>query len=297
MSTHLVLVHALSPIHCGTGQAISGIDLPIAREKHTGTPLIPGSTLKGVLRAQSGGYEVKEGQPPVAKGLHLGAFGPDTDKATEHAGAVQFGDLHLVFLPIRSVRGTFAWVTSPNLIRRLSRELKETNHGWKIPSLADKDEEAQVSGDRLIVKVGDKERVVFEDFDFTARKSPELKQFASQFGEAVFGKNNPTELEHFAQRVCVVSDDVMRILGRVGMEITARNRINNETKTVAKGALWTEEALPSEAILAGVLVATAIRKEDRTEKLVDHVRSLCSGPIQLGGKATVGRGLCRLEVR
>ncbi len=38
MSARLLLLHALSPIHCGTGQSVSGIDLPIAREKATNIP-------------------------------------------------------------------------------------------------------------------------------------------------------------------------------------------------------------------------------------------------------------------
>lgn len=294
MSTHLLLVHALSPIHCGTGQAISGIDLPIAREKPTGTPLIPGSTLKGVLRAQPGGYTVSNGKPEASK-PHLAAFGPETANASDHAGGVQFGDVHLLFLPVRSVRGTFAWVTSPHLIRRFARDLAECNLDWAAPPSPTRDSDALVTGDRLLVKIENKERVVFEDFDFDATKSEPLKKFATTIGQAIFGKDATGDVQHFADRVCVVADDVMRVLGRVGMEIVARNRINNETKTVEKGALWTEEALPIESVLTGLLVPTPVNGDDGAA-LVRHVKGLCRGPIQLGGKGTIGRGLCRVEV-
>ena len=279
-------------MHCGTGLAISGIDLPIAREKPTGTPLIPGSTLKGVLRAQAAGH----GADRTPSDVHKGAFGPDTANASEHAGGVQFGDARLLFLPVRSVRGTFAWATSPHLLRSFSRDLKEAGKAWKLPPLGVTEREALVVGERLVVTVDGKDRVVFEDFDFEVRRSPELGAFARSVGEAVFGAEAKDEVAHFVDRVCIVGDDVMRVLGRVGMEVVARNKIDEDTGTVAKGALWTEEALPVETILSGLLVATPVRKGDDAAKLVGHVKGLCARPIQLGGKATVGRGMCRVEV-
>lgn len=36
--TRLILLHALTPLHVGTGQAVGKVDLPIAREKATGFP-------------------------------------------------------------------------------------------------------------------------------------------------------------------------------------------------------------------------------------------------------------------
>lgn len=294
MSVHLLLLQALSPIHCGTGQAISGIDLPIAREKPTGIPLIPGSSIKGVLRAQPGGYDATNDKPK-AREVHIAAFGPEVENASEHAGAIQFGDAHLLFLPIRSVRGTFAWVTSPYLLRRFSRDLQERDYD-RAPNLTLQDQEALVTGNRLVIQVQNQDRVVFEDFDFKTRASQELTTFARRFGEYLFGKDAKEDIQHFVDRVCVVSDDVMRVLVRVGMEVVARNRISNETRTVEKGALWTEEALPIESILAGLVVVTPVSRKFTTDQLKDHVKDLCEGAIQLGGKATIGRGVCKAEV-
>ncbi|RMD58772.1 type III-B CRISPR module RAMP protein Cmr4, partial [Candidatus Parcubacteria bacterium] len=50
MQAKLMFLHALSPLHAGTGQGVGAIDLPIAREKGTEIPIVPGSSLKGVLR-------------------------------------------------------------------------------------------------------------------------------------------------------------------------------------------------------------------------------------------------------
>lgn len=299
MSTHLILVHALSPLHCGTGQAVSGIDLPIAREKPTGIPLIPGSSLKGVLRAHPNGYELEPNDKKrQASVVHLAAFGPETENASEFAGAVQFGDAHLLFLPIRSVRGTFAWVTCPHILRRLARDVRGCNVGWSVPSVAAlPDQEALVaSKERLGVKIQGKERIVFEDFDFSPRTAQELTAFAQGVGGSLYGKEAKEDVQHFVERVCVVSDDVFRVLGRVGMEVVARNRISNESKTVERGALWTEEALPAETILTGLLTTTVVRPKPKEEEILAHVKALSKNPMQIGGKATVGRGVCKVEV-
>ena len=45
----------------------------------------------------------------------------------------------------------------------------------------------------------------------------------------------------------------------------------------------------------GLLVPTPVNGDDGAA-LVRHVKGLCRSPIQLGGKGTIGRGLCRVEV-
>ena len=76
MTTHLTLVHAMSPLHAGTGHSVGAIDLPIARERPTGIPLIPGSSLKGALRARSADpvdpRRVRPGHGPLLRSLGLG---------------------------------------------------------------------------------------------------------------------------------------------------------------------------------------------------------------------------------
>ena len=112
--THcLLLIHALSSLHPGTGQGVGAIDLPIAREKATGIPFVPGSTIKGVLRELSETKDPSKTTP---------VFGPPTANAEEHAGSLQISDARLLLLPVRSMAGTFAWVTSPYILRRLMRD-------------------------------------------------------------------------------------------------------------------------------------------------------------------------------
>ena len=46
----LLFIQALSPLHAGTGQSIGAIDLAIARDRATGFPYLPGSSLKGIAQ-------------------------------------------------------------------------------------------------------------------------------------------------------------------------------------------------------------------------------------------------------
>src|SRR5712692_8487119 len=118
-NARLTFVHALSPLHAGTGQGAGIIDLPIAREKATGLPYLPGSSLKGTLRAQCNPKDQKCRQ----------VFGPDTEglqTENAHASSVQFSDQRLLLLPVRSLAGVFAWVTSPSVLRRLLRDIADT---------------------------------------------------------------------------------------------------------------------------------------------------------------------------
>lgn len=286
MTTKLLLLQARSPIHCGTGQAISGIDLPIAREKATGIPLVPGSSLKGVLRARGA-----DGNP-----THKAVFGPPTETASEHAGGVQFGDAGLIFLPVRSVRGTFAWVTSRFLLRRLARDVAEAGLGaLNLPPEPASETGALVTqGSRLLAN----NKVVFEDLDFDGTPDPLLGTLAQKVAQWLYGPDNTAEPDRtfFQQRVCLLHDDVMSLLMQSAMEITARNSLDPNTKTVKKGALWTEEALPTESVLSGLLLATPVAQQ-QPAALFAHVTSLLQGgAVQVGGNATVGRGLCRVRM-
>src|SRR3989440_2116338 len=157
MITQLTFIHALSPLHAGVGQGSGVIDLPIAREKATGLPFLPGSSLKGTLRACC---DVKE----CAQ-----VFGPDMlalESESNYASSAQFSDQRLLLLPIRSLAGTFAWVTSPYVLRRLVRDLKDIglNPPTSIPS-PKQNEHCYI--DRTRSKIALSGKVFLEDLDLT----------------------------------------------------------------------------------------------------------------------------------
>jgi CRISPR-associated protein Cmr4 len=296
MTTRLVLVHALSPLHAGTGQSVGAIDLPIARERPTGIPLLPGSSIKGALRARG-----------TDAALTRDVFGPPTEEASEHGGAVQFSDAHLVLLPVRSVAGVFAWVTSPYLLGRFARDASEAGIELaKAEPAPGGPAQCTVLAESLVIAAGETRRVVLEDLDFTpvmAGAAAGLRAVAARLGEALFpagAADGEAWRQALTERLCLVHDDVMGLLLETATEVVARIRLKEDTKTVATGGLWYEEALPAESVLAGLAVAADIDAAGRTRRtggeLLNHVGTLCAGMVQLGGKATVGRGSCLLRL-
>ncbi len=114
-ATAMLFLHAQTALHPGSGTALGVVDLPIQRERHTQWPLIPGSSLKGVIRdacRRKAGNEDRL----------FAAFGPDTADADKHAGAISITDARILAFPVRSLRGVFAWVTAPAVLERFNRD-------------------------------------------------------------------------------------------------------------------------------------------------------------------------------
>ncbi len=295
MNTKLTFVHALSPLHAGTGQGVGVIDLPIAREKATGIPYLPGSSLKGTLR------DLCPDRTDEEKKKKWAVFGPDSkgESASEYAGSAQFSDQRLLLLPIRSLKGTFAWVTSPYLLQRLIRDAKSANGNAACPdlptSLTGKKFAVARTGCALLYQKKRKDgngtipTVILEDLDLDDQSTFDADKWAEWIGERAF-----SDKDILKARLCIVPDDVLNFLLNTATEITARIRLDEKLKTVARGALWYEEALPTETILSGLLVATEVKaKKEDVFAVVNDVLSK-HNTVQLGGKATVGRGVCKV---
>jgi CRISPR-associated protein Cmr4 len=282
MKTNLIFLHALSPLHAGTGQGVGAIDLPIAREKATGFPIVPGSTLKGVLRSNCENDDVK-----------VRIFGPETGNASDYAGSAQFSDLRLLFLPVRSLAGTFAWVTSPLVLHRFARDcaMAKSPVFGESPNVTDEKSCLLPTQNSALTMEIDKQKnqVILEDLRLTGSFSEELQNLVN--GLVILFTDVQWQ-ELFKQRVCVVHDDVFTFLLDTATEITARIRMDKDKKTVEEGALWYEEALPAESILAGLMLVQEIKAN--ADEVQQVIRMIAQNPLQVGGNSTVGRGLCRV---
>ncbi|GCF10225.1 type III-B CRISPR module RAMP protein Cmr4 [Dictyobacter arantiisoli] len=292
MKAQLTFIHTLSSLHAGVGQGAGVIDLPIAREKATSIPYLPGSSLKGSIRTR---YLNENGEQ---KTLRL--FGADEVQGENTtASLVQFSDQRLLLLPIRSLAGTFAWVTSPFILSRLQRD---TEH-LQMPGPANTIPVVESLNSCLLpnetsalkLQVPDKDTMVYlEDLDLQAKPDPELERWAHWLGQCIFHQNTRWQ-DMLTAHLCLVHDDLFSFLLTTGTEITARIRLQEGTKTVVKGGLWYEETLPAESILSGVVMATPLQRQSLTQdEIMQEVEKLIKTPLQLGGKATVGHGLCRV---
>jgi CRISPR-associated protein Cmr4 len=293
MTAHLTFVHALSPLHAGTGQGAGIIDLPTAREKATRLPYLPGSSLKGTLRAQCDSKDQKKCRQ---------VFGPDTEgMQTEnvHASSVQFSDQRLLLLPVRSLAGTFAWVTSPYVLRRLLRDSADVQAPLPAAPIPDiRTTETCAIAETIAtymskIKV-DTPKVYLEDLALDAQTRSEVNTWALWIGKRIF-PNDESWQRMLVERMCIVHDDVFSFLLDTATEITARIRLQADAKTVVDGGLWYEEALPTETILSGmVLVAPPLAAAIKSVEVFELLGELTKKTLQFGGKATVGRGLCRV---
>ena len=288
-STRIYWLHALSPTHVGIGRGVGYIDLPIDRDGVTGWPIIRGSAFKGVWRD----WAVQQRLPNIEQ-----AFGrADKDGEPANSGALIPTDAKLVCLPVRSFRGTFAWAASPMCLQMLRRTLELS--GMKdLPdspsSLPDTDAHHFEGRDaNTVLKEG--ERIYLEDLDFTARACPTATMWAATIAAWVFPTDSAWQ-EQFKKRFVVLPDSAFDFLCETGTEVHTRVRIDDDLKIVAKGALWTEESLPAETILAGIVQCDRVfgrtGQEITPAGLLDGF-ARDSLTLQIGGKATIGRGQVR----
>jgi CRISPR-associated protein Cmr4 len=279
MITRPYLLHALSPLHAGIGHASDIIDLPTARMKATGIPFVPGSSIKGVLREARREQFRGDGH---AESRTEAVFGP-SDNPEAHAGALVVGDARLLALPVRTFRGTFAWITSPLLLTLARRDL---GRSLAVPHLRDRG--ACVTDTCVCLHEG---RLYLEDLDLHATESHEVIAWTQLLAPLLADGD-----DILTRRFAVVDDETMAFLWETATQVDARVQINPETRTVKSGALWLEESLPPETLLIGIVAGDRSRRDNVTMtpvEVLDHALGSAE-PMQLGGKATIGRGRCKL---
>jgi CRISPR-associated protein Cmr4 len=303
METRPFLLHALSPLHAGTGQSTGVIDLPIARMRASGLPFVPGSSIKGVLRDAR---KPREPDNIEERKVHAAVFGPERrdkgpkgdDASIDHAGALIVSDARLVALPVRSFFGTFALVSSPLLLHLAYRDLSEASAD--IPGLSGLEAitlqagHRAVHGEGCINIPGSSNRLYLEELDLPATTDPRVTAWARVLAAALPAQE---DRDLVTQRFVVVDDETMTFLWESATQVDTRVRIDDKG-VVEKGALWTEESLPAESLLMGLLSARpSLRKDcERTAAQVLDTALPASGEIlQLGGKATTGKGRCRMS--
>ena len=287
MHTQLFHLHALSALHIGIGQAIGVVDLPIMRARASNLPIVPGSALKGVLRDRFASHDKQKT-----------LFGPDEIKGEQsaHAGAVAFGDAQLLILPVRALAGVTAFVTCPFVLNQYRRDLQRVGIE-ALPEIPTPATEGGLVTSTNVNRMHGGKGVVLEDLDIQVQSGAEA--WAEVIARHLYPKDGGWQ-KLFSERFIVVADDTFSFLSDTATEIRARIRINDEKGTVERGALWYEENLPAEAVLWGVLAFNPSRDggkesaEGLAQTFTGHLGQ--EATVQIGGKATVGRGLVRVLV-
>lgn len=285
----LLFIHAQTSLHPGSGTALGTVDLPIQRERHTQWPIIPGSTLKGILRdacRRSAGNS----------GDLFAAFGPETAEADKHAGALSLTDARILAFPVRSLKGVFAWVTCLAVLERLNRDLAlaRLEPLGDIPQVQD-NQIACADGSALLVGP-QRDKVVLEEFEFS-KVQYDCKPLAEWIaGKAVADESTQQRLQ---SHLAVLSDNDFSHFVRHATEVVARIALDYERKTVKGTALFYEEFLPAETLFYSVVLASPSRREGHGKTAGDILKYLNDNlppVLQIGGDETIGKGLCAVRL-
>lgn len=254
-----VLLQVLTPLHIGEGAQIGAVDLPVARERHTDWPFVPGASLKGALRAHA--RQAGHRDEDVRR-----VFGAAHDEPL-FRGAIRVGDGVLLAAPARTFTGTFALLASPLTLGRFARQVSGAP---EIPSPSSA--ERVLVGCRFDLRVPGKELTVVEDLCFIQEKSDRVDAWAKFLREGWLGDEAP--LDHLA----IVHDDVFAHAARAWLPVRTRNAINAETGVACEGKLFSVEYVAPET-----LFWTLVDGEDA-------VLPLPGDAFALGGHSSTGAG-------
>ncbi len=306
----MLYLYVETPLHAGVGSGLSSIDLPIQRERTTQYPMIQGSGIKGKLRAA---MEGNRKELTVEERITIDTlFGPpstpadesDRASASDHAGALIFGDARILLFPVRSLNGVFAYITSYDVLNRFMRDV---DHGsgtlaWKLPQEKQSEHTVPVTKNQKS-RVTANNMVVLEEFSFTAVESSSVDDVASWIAAEALPQKQVYAYwrNKVKDSLIILPEDDFRDFVVNATEIITRISIDRKTKTAAGTALWTEEHLPTDTLLYVPVYATNSRRNGSVMQAKDILQKVASleenqeGYIQLGGDETVGRGIVRMH--
>ena len=189
-------------------------------------------------------------------------------------GAITFSDGMILFFPVKSLKGVFAYTTSPLVLERFKQFLKR-EFPIRRPS------QGNIYASQNLVFQD--EKVVLEEFEF------------KQIGNCLDVLENtkiPCELENqIKERFAIVDDDTFTYFVENFTEVVTRIKINPETGTVNQGSLWTEEYLPAESVMYSLYFENKPLSEEHRKYLPTDGEL-----INIGGDQTVGKGFVKLHI-
>ena len=294
-----------TPLHAGSGQDLGIVDLPIQRERHTSFPKIESSGLKGSIREvfESGTGEITVGDQTVnnsnrKKAISL-AFGPEEGDA--HQGALGFTDARILLFPVKSMKGVFAWITCPKVLERFKEDLELCKNSGAIKKHFFEDGSVPLKNTiSNLGKLAIKDKIILEEYAFSVEENENTKEFA-KFLASLLG------IEEIEDKLVVLSNDDFRDFINLSTEVITRTKIDNETGTVEQGALFTEEYLPAETVMYSLALTTPIFNKEKgvfgvkngkeeEELVMEFFEKGLPNVMQIGGNATIGKGIVRTKV-
>jgi CRISPR-associated protein Cmr4 len=303
-----------TPLHAGSGDSLGVVDLPIQRERHTSFPKIEASSLKGAIRQAFEDQDPQCAIDPIEykKAIAL-TFGPEEAGNDGFAAALGVTDARLLLFPVKSMKGVFAWITCPKVLLQFYKDF--SLGGVADLPMVDALKGVAVPADSSLC-IGNS--VVLEEYTFNVSNEPDLNNKAKKLAEWL--ANNVTDDTFWKKKmstdIVVLSNEDFIDFVNLSTEVITRTKISNVTGTVEQGMLFTEEYLPAESVLYSLVFASPIFKandeakgvfrsdyqnecfaacSNEEDKVMTFFKKALPKVIQIGGNATLGKGLVRTK--
>ena len=346
LGASLIIAGSLTPLHPGAGRAPGVVDLPVIRDPF-GLPYIPGSSLKGSLKSQAalkrGCVVTPSNGDEGTSGTSVGEVKCNDSQCEEicklfgrepHVGreefssSVSFTDLSLLLVPIPSPDKGVVFATSPLLISRaqsLLSHLETNQQGGDLIQRFKNMVETLGEPARTANQSCRENPCILPSFELGAGTNGTITLFTDNYPaladrcidcqsikEAIEAISPHMPMysiyNDIENRFVIVPDALFPLLVDRALIRQTRIRLNRFTKTVSKGALWTEEYIPPGTLFIGALFYNtprpAYKNAREAKKRMLTVLGLNQGQnqqdnpaqidVMLGGKETVGKGLVRL---
>ncbi len=215
-----------------------------------------------------------------------------------------FTDARILLFPVKSMKGVFAWVTCPAVINRFLSDLKiATVSGPPLHF-----EENTISpGSSCIVKKGNiHSKAILEEYTIEVKEDEACQSFSKWLSEIILPEDavyNDLK-KKLSEDLIILDDDLFCDFTKLSTEVTTRTKIDNETGTVKGTALFTEEYLPAETVMYSLAIVSPIfspikgsfNGQNDVEKLEKFLTEGLEGVIQIGGNASLGKGLASVKM-
>ncbi len=303
---------AITPLHPGAGSGMGLIDNPIIRERATGFPFIQAPSVKGVLRAKA---EEIWGSTNLNKTVCL--FGPERSSTLAHEGALVLNDARILAMPVRSFKGLFVWLTSPQVLYRFFRDFSMT--GLNLVENDDKNSgwdymkwligiQGRLNGRALVPKgaytkicIKDDSNntptynLFIEEYQFPADEDDKLALFANYLSKTFMRDQYMQAL--IKTNLVVLDDEHFRYFVEHATQVEANIAIDQNSGTTTKGSLRYTEFLPEQTLL---YCSCRLSKKDYSSGNVNTSRAFneLMGKIdflQIGGDSTTGKGFIMVK--
>ncbi len=285
MKSQLLSLFSRTPLHVGAGSSVGIVDLPIIRERHTGYPVIPGSSLKGVL-ADLWNEDLDKANKNTRKAKSEAEFlfGANADPQKLEAGNLLVGEARILAFPVRSAKAGFAWVTCP---LALGRFLRDTGKDIKLPKLEDMN---CLAPGELLFNSANERSIILEEYVLNVKGRDDDQTIASIAALLAKLSNDSLWNGELKNHLVLLSDEMFKYFVENTCEVAQHVKIDDDTGTAAKGALFNQENVPAETMFYTLL------HEKKATALDKLAKKLTSGDVgsllQIGADATTGLGWC-----